>query len=74
MRIRKNSLVRFIKDASGDLPKSLVGRRAVVLSRQKDHDEIGKLAFTVRFTGYKKTHVLWDDELEFIEQLPSRNA
>lgn len=54
-------------DACGDLPKSLIGRRGKLVSRNEAHDDCGQRAWNVRFKGWKNTKVLWEDEFLFLE-------
>jgi hypothetical protein len=60
--------VRCIYDACGDLPKSIIGRRGELVSRNKKHDETGLKAWNIRFSGWKGTKVLWEDEFTRLEQ------
>lgn len=63
----KGKWVRCVKDACGDLPKSVIGRKARIISRNKIHDEMKKKAYNVIFNGWKSKKVLWEDE--FVECL-----
>ncbi len=61
--------IRLIKDSCGDLPPSLVGQKAKIISRNKLHDEMGIKAYNVKFFSRKyKIHVLWEDEFIYLKK------
>ena len=63
----KGKEVRLLKDSSGDLPKSLIGKKAIILKRNYLHDEMGIKAYTVKFNHHaQKQIVLWEDEFKII--------
>lgn len=65
-----NKRVRVVRDACGDLPRSLMLRSGIVISRNKSHDERidGEFvkAYNVKFSGWKNPKVLWADEIEVL--------
>jgi hypothetical protein len=57
--------VRVVRDASGDLPKSLIGRYGVILKQRGEDD--GYQLFSVKMDGWKKPFDLYEDEFETIK-------
>jgi len=61
----KKKEATIVDDMQGDLPKSMVGRRCVIQSRQRSQDVDGSKAYSAIPKGWKKPRLFWDDELKF---------
>jgi hypothetical protein len=63
--VGNNVVVKCVADKAGDLPKSLIGKKGLLTSRNKLHDESGVKAYNVLISG--KRFVLWEDEFILIQ-------
>jgi len=67
-QIHKGTMIRLVNDSSGDLPKSAIRRKGIVLSRNVledvSSDEGIHKAYNVKLNYRKKPFVLYDDEME----------
>lgn len=59
--------IRVVKDAAGDLPKSIIGRRGKIYRRREDQDDVSNRgpvkAYEINVDGRKRTYFVWEDEI-----------
>jgi hypothetical protein len=62
---RQKKTAKIVDDMQGDLPRSMIGRRVTIVSRQRSQDVDGDEAFAAIPKGWKNPRLFWKEELKF---------